>query len=150
LSTDVGLVQPNSLLPTLRSEKTEGQASFVNPGIMIFNAGIDAELTPTVKTVFNFNYLMFHRTASLEYVLFEPLVRKEIGYDLSLGVVYRPLLINNLTFTFGGNILIPGKGFKDIYTDRDRNCPIPNFCTGDVPNPSKPQYTLFSQVKLIF
>jgi hypothetical protein len=150
LSTDVGLVQANSLLPTLRSEKTEGQASFVNPGIMIFNAGVDAELTQTVKTVFNFNYLRFHRTETLEYVLFEPLVRKEIGYDLSLGVVYRPLLINNLTFTFGGNILIPGKGFKDIYTDRERNCPIPNFCTGDVPNPSKPQYTLFSQVKLIF
>lgn len=150
LSTDVGLVQANSLLPSLRSEKTEGQASFVNPGIMIFNAGIDAELTQTVKAIFNFNYLRFHRTESLEYVLFEPEVRKEVGYDLSLGVVYRPLLINNLTFTFGGNLLIPGKGFKDIYTDRDRNCPIPNFCTGDIPDPSKPQYTLFSQVKLIF
>ncbi len=150
LSTDVGLVQANSLLPTLRSEKTEGQASFVNPGIMIFNAGVDAELTPTVKAVFNANYLRFHRTQSLEYVLFEPDVRKEIGYDLSLGVVYRPFLINNLTFTFGGNILIPGKGFKDIYTDQARNCPIPNFCTSDIPNPSKPQYTLFSQMKLIF
>ncbi len=150
LSTDVGLVQPNSLLPSLRSEKTEGQASFVNPGIMIFNAGVDAEITPTVKAVFNANYLRFHRTQTLEYVLFEPDVRKEIGYDLSLGVVYRPLLINNITFTFGGNILIPGKGFKDIYTDRARNCPIPNFCTGEVPNPSKPQYTLFSQMKLIF
>ena len=150
ISTDVGLVQANSLLPTLRSEKTEGQASFVNPGIFIFNAGVDAELTPTVKAVFNANYLLFHRTQSLEYVLFEPEVRKEIGYDLSLGVVYRPFLINNITFTFGGNILIPGKGFKDIYTDQARNCPIPNFCTGDVPNPSKPQYTLFSQMKLIF
>ncbi len=150
LSTDVGLVQANSLLPTLRSEKTEGQASFVNPGIMIFNAGVDAELTQTVKAVFNANYLRFHRTESLEYVLFQPGVRKEIGYDLSLGVVYRPLLINNITFTFGGNYFIPGKGFKDIYTDQARNCPVPNFCTGDVPNPTKPQYTLFSQMKLIF
>ncbi len=150
LSTDVGLVQPNSLLPSLRSEKTEGQASFVNPGIMIFNAGVDAEITPTVKASFNANYLRFHRTQTLEYVLFEPDVRKEIGYDLSLGVVYRPLLINNITFTFGGNILIPGKGFRDIYTDQARNCPVPGFCTNDVPNPSKPQYTLFSQMKLIF
>ena len=150
LSTDVGLVQANSLLPSLRSEKTEGQASFVNPGILIFNAGVDAEVTPTVKAVFNANYLRFHRTESLEYVLFEPNVRKEIGYDLSLGVVYRPFLINNVTVTFGGNVLIPGKGFKDIYTDQARNCPVPNFCSGDVPNPSKPQYTLFSQLKLIF
>ena len=150
VSTDIGLIQPNSLLPSLRSSKIEGQSNFVNPGIFIFNAGVDAELTQTVKTVFNANYLRFHRTESLEYVLFQPGVRHEIGYDLSLGVIYRPFLINNLTFTFGGNMFFAGKGFKDIFTDRPRNCPIPNFCTGDIPNPTKPQYSLFSQMKFIF
>ncbi|CAN5466860.1 hypothetical protein BH10ACI2_BH10ACI2_03000 [soil metagenome] len=151
VSTEVGLVQGNSLLPSLRSSKSEGQANFVNPGIMIFNAGVDAEITQTVKAVFNANYLRFHRTQSLEYTLFQPRVRHEIGYDLSLGVVYRPFLINNLTFTFGGSILLPGKGFRDIYTSRAANCPIPNFCSGgDVTDPSKPQYSLFSQMKLIF
>lgn len=150
VSTEIGLVQPNSLLPTLRSSKTEGQANFVNPGIWIFNAGVDAEITQTVKAVFNANYLRFDRTESLEYVLFQPGVRHEIGYDLSLGVVYRPLLINNVTFTFGGNFFKAGRGFKDVYTDRSANCPIPNFCTPSVPNPTKPQYTLFSQMKLIF
>jgi hypothetical protein len=150
VSTEVGLVQPNSLLPTLRSSKTEGQANFVNPGIWIFNTGVDAEITQTVKAVFNANYLRFDRTESLEYVLFQPGVRHEIGYDLSLGVVYRPLLINNVTFTFGGNFFKAGKGFKDVYTNRADNCPIPNFCTAQVPNPTKPQYTLFSQMKLIF
>ena len=150
VSTEIGLVQPNSLLPSLRSSKTEGQANFVNPGIFIYNAGVDAELTQTVKAIFNANYLRFHRTEPLEYVLFQPGVRHEIGYDLSLGVIYRPLLINNLTFTFGGNIFFAGKGFRDVYTDRDRNCPIPSFCTPDVPNPSKPQYSLFSQMKLVF
>jgi len=150
VSTEVGLVQGNSLVPSLRSSKTEGQANFVNPGIFIYNAGVDAELTQTIKTIFNANYLRFHRTEPLEYVLFQPGVRHEIGYDLSLGVVYRPLLINNLTFTFGGSMFFAGKGFRDIFTDRPRNCPIPNFCTGDVINPSKPQYSLFSQMKLIF
>ena len=150
VSTEIGLVQPNSLLPSLRSSKTEGNANFVNPGITIFNAGVDAELTQTVKAIFNANYLRFDRTESLEYVLFQPRVRHEIGGDLSLGVVYRPFLINNLTFTFGGSLFLAGKGFKDVYTDRSRNCPIPSFCTGDVPNPSKPQYSLFSQMKLIF
>ncbi len=150
VSTDIGLVQPNSLLPSLRSSKIEGQANFVNPGIFIFNAGVDAEVTQTIKTVFNANYLRFHDTSSLEYVLFQPNVRREIGYDLSLGVIYRPLLINNLTLTFGGNMFFAGRGFKDIFTDGPRNCPVPAFCTGEVINPSKPQYTLFSQVKLIF
>src|ERR1043165_8510553 len=32
--TGVGLVQANSLLPSLRSSKIEGQANFVNPGIL--------------------------------------------------------------------------------------------------------------------
>ncbi|HEV7699422.1 MAG TPA: carboxypeptidase-like regulatory domain-containing protein [Pyrinomonadaceae bacterium] len=151
LSTDVGLVQGNSLLPNLRSSKTEGQANFINPGIEIFNAGVDAEVTQTVKAIFNANYLRFHDTHSLEYILFDPKIRHEIGYDLSLGVVYRPLLINNVTFTFGGNMFFAGKGFRDVYTDASQNCPLPTFCGGaTAPNPSKPQYTLFSQMKLIF
>ncbi len=150
LSTNVGLVQPNSLLPTLRSSKLEGQANFVNPGILILNAGADAEITQTVKAVFNANYLRFHQTEVLRYVLFEPTVRKSIGTDLSLGVIYRPLLINNLTFTFGGSLFLAGPGFRDVYTDKFNNCPIPNFCTGVVPNPSKPQYSMFSQMKLVF
>ena len=150
VSTEVGLVQGNSLLPTLRSSKTEGQANFVNPGIFIANAGFDAEVTQTIKAVFNANYLRFHRTESLEYVLLQPGVRHDIGFDLSLGVVYRPLLINNMTITFGSSLFFAGKGFHDIYTDRSRNCPIPNFCQGDVVNPTKPQYSMFSQVKFIF
>lgn len=152
VSTEVGLVQGNSLLPTLRSSKLEGQANFVNPGIFIANAGVDAEITQTFKTIFNANYLRFHRTDVLKYVLFDPGIRHDIGWDLSLGAVYRPFLINNVTFTFGGSMFFAGHGFRDIYTDRTQNCPVPNFCTPgpQIVNPSKPQYSLFSQVKLIF
>ncbi len=152
VSTEVGLVHPNSLLPSLRSSKTEGQASFVNPGIQIFNAGVDVEVTPTLKAVFNANYLRFDRTESLEYILFQSRVRHEIGLDYSLGVTYRPLLINNIAFTVGGAVLQPGRGFRDIFTDRTRNCPpiVSDFCNGNVPNPSKLQYQLFAQFKLIY
>jgi hypothetical protein len=152
VSTEVGLVQPNSLLPSLRSSKTEGQANFVNPGIQIFNVGLDAEITQTLKAIINVNYLRFDRTESLEYVLFEPRVRKAIGLDYSLGVVYRPFLINNVTMTFGGALFQPGGGFRDIFTDRTRNCPpiVGNFCGNEVPNPTKMQYSLFAQLKLIY
>jgi hypothetical protein len=150
--TGVGLVQPNSLLPSLRSSKLEGQANFVNPGIFIYNAGVDVEVTQRLKAIFNANYLRFHRTETLEYVLFQPQVRHEIGWDYSLGVAYRPFLINNVTMTFGASTLKPGRGFRDIYTDASRNCPIPKFCTPDdtVINPSKPLYSLFAQLKFIF
>lgn len=152
--TGVGLVQPNSMLPSLRSSKTEGQANFVNPGIFIYNAGVDIEVTQRLKAVFNANYLRFHRTESLEYILLQPRIRHEIGWDFSLGVAYRPLLINNVTMTFGAATLKPGRGFRDIFTDDSRDCP-PNlieFCTPDDTNinPSKLLFNLFAQVKFIF
>jgi hypothetical protein len=150
--TGVGLVQPNSILPSLRSSKTQGQANFVNPGIFIYNAGVDVELTQRIKTVFNVNYLRFHRTEPLEYVLFQNHIRHEIGWDYSVGVAYRPFLINNVTMTFGASTLQTGRGFRDIYTDRSRNCPpnVGDFCEPDVISPRKPLYSLFAQLKLVF
>ncbi len=150
--TGVGLVQPNSILPSLRSSKTQGQANFVNPGIFIYNAGVDVELTQRIKTVFNVNYLRFHRTEPLEYVLFQNRIRHDIGWDYSLGVAYRPFLINNVTVTFGASTLQTGRGFRDIFTDRSRNCPpgVGDFCEPDVISPSKPLYSLFAQLKLVF
>ncbi|MDQ1637058.1 MAG: hypothetical protein QOF62_397 [Pyrinomonadaceae bacterium] len=150
--TGVGLVQPNSILPSLRSSKTQGHANFVNPGIYIYNAGVDVELTQRIKAVFNVNYLRFHRTEPLEYVLFQNHIRHDIGWDYSLGVAYRPFLINNVTITFGASTLQTGRGFRDIFTDRSRNCPpnVGDFCQPDVINPSKPLYSLFAQLKLVF
>lgn len=150
--TGVGLVQGNSILPSLRSSKSQGQANFVNPGIFIYNAGVDVDLTQRAKAVFNVNYLRFHRTESLEYVLFQNHIRHDIGWDYSLGVAYRPFLINNVTVTFGAATLQTGRGFRDIYTDRSRNCPpnVGDFCEPAVTNPSKPLYSLFGQLKLVF
>ena len=148
--TGAGLVHPNSVLPTLRSSKSEGQANFVNPGIFIYNAGVDIEVTQRLKAVFNVNYLRFHRTESLEYLLFQNRIRHSIGVDYSVGVAYRPFLVNNVTLTFGASTLQPGGGFRDIYTDGPRNCPIIKFCEPTVVNPTKAFYALFFQVKFVF
>ena len=150
--TGVGLVQPNSILPSLRSSKIQGQANFVNPGIFIYNAGLDIEITQRLKAVLNANYLRFHRTEPLEYILFQNRIRHDIGFDYSLGVAYRPFLINNVTMTFGAATLQTGRGFRDIFTDRSRNCPanVSDFCEPDVISPRKMLYNLFAQLKLIF
>jgi hypothetical protein len=152
--TGVGLVQPNSLLPSLRSSKTQGQANFVNPGIYIYNVGVDADITQRIKAIFNINYLRFHRTESLEYVLFQNRIRKEIGFDYSVGVAYRPFLTNNITFNFGAALLQTGRGFRDIFKNASSNCPanVSDFCAPDnvIINPSKPLYALFGQVKFVF
>jgi hypothetical protein len=61
-------------------------------------------------------------------------------------------LINNVQITFGASTLQTGRGFRDIFTDRSRNCPanVADFCEPDVINPRKPLYSLFSQLKLVF
>jgi hypothetical protein len=90
----------------------------------------------------------------LEYILFQPHIRHEIGWDLSLGIAYRPLLINNITLTFGAATLKPGRGFRDIYTTANTDCPpnLGEFCTPDNVNinPNKPLFNLFTQVKFVF
>lgn len=109
-------------------------------------------MTQRIKAILNASYLRFHRTEPLEYILFQNRIRKDIGFDYSVGVAYRPLLINNVMLTFGASTLTPGRGFRDIYTDRTRNCPpgLDDYCTPEIIDPSKPLYSLFGQLKLIF
>lgn len=111
----VNLVQRNSLVPNLRSSKFEGQSNFVNPGLQLINLGIDAEITPQLRSINNVNFLWFDQTEVLETVLFQEKVHNFIGTDLSTGLEYRPLLNNNIIFVAGFSCLIPGEGFRDIY-----------------------------------
>ena len=116
--TGVALTSPDSLLPSLRTDKTEGQANFVNPGIFILNAGANFDLTPKLKTLVNVNYLRFETTAPLELLLFESPIHNTIGVDYSLGFEYRPPLSENISFTGGAAALSPGQGFRDIYSGK--------------------------------
>lgn len=112
----VNLVQRNSLIPSLRSSKTQGQANFVNPGLILFNMGSDLELMPELKLLLNVNYLRFDETEPLELYLNQGNIRHDIGWDYSAGVQYRPLLNNNIILNFSGAVFQPLGGFKDILT----------------------------------
>ena len=118
LGSGVSLTTDGSLLPNMRSNKNEGQANFVNPGIFLVNAGTDIDITPKLKGFVNFNYLRFMRTEPLEFVLFQSPIRHNIGEDVGAGVTYRPPLTENIILTGGASILQPGQGFRDIYTGR--------------------------------
>ena len=100
----------------MRSSLFQGQANFVNPGILLGNVGLDARLTPKLRATVNVNYARFHRTESLEAVLFQSNIRKSIGVDAGFGLQYRPRVSENILFTGGVGTLFPGAGFKKIYT----------------------------------
>ncbi len=118
LGSGILLTTPGSLIPSLRSSKEEGQADFVNPGIVLANAGADFEITPKLRGFANFNYLRFERTEPLEFLLFQSPIHHTIGDDFGVGIEYRPPLTENILITGGASALRPGQGFKDIYTSR--------------------------------
>ena len=116
----VNLVNKLSLVPDLRSSKTEGQPNFVNPGILILNGALDVEFTPKMKGIFNFNYLRFMDTAALTPFLNQPAIRRDIGLDYGFGIIYRPFLNNNAIFTLSTTAFTPLDGFDDIFESRQQ------------------------------
>ncbi|MFM8633424.1 MAG: hypothetical protein ACKOEX_01200 [Planctomycetia bacterium] len=113
-----------SIYPDLRaSNKFQSQANFVNPGLQLYNAGVDFELTQRTRLVTNCNFLFFDTTNVLESFVFQDNISKSIGTDLSLGVESRPLLNNNWIFRAGVSGLIVGEGFQQLYGNIDNNIP---------------------------
>lgn len=127
--TFVNLKQRGSLVPDLRTSKTQGQANFVNPGVFIYGFGIDAEVTPKLRSFFNANYIRLAETDTIKTALLTDRAGSEIGFDLSLGFQYRPLLTDNVIVSTGFGALIPGEGFKDIY--KSNTDPVPTFDRAD-------------------
>jgi hypothetical protein len=114
--TLVGLVGRSSVLPSLRSSKTEGQASFVNPGLLEYNVGWDAALTTKMNLEVNANLLRLRDTKVLSRVLFQEEIEKTLGMDYSVGVQYRPALSDNIIVTAGASYFMPSTGFKSLLT----------------------------------
>ena len=123
--TAVNLKQRGSLVPNLRTSKTQGQANFVNPGVFLVGVGTDVDVTPKLRAFLNANYIRFVETDPIKTALLTDKVANDFGYDLSLGLQWRPLLADNIIISAGFGVLIPGRGFRDIYqTSTD---PVPTF-----------------------
>lgn len=111
----VNLTNRLSQLPNLRSSKTQGQINFVNPGLFLFNLGLDVEILPELKAVLNGNFFQFHHTDVLEPFVNQPSINRELGWEASLGIQARPFLNNNMIITAGAAGFLPGEGFKDLF-----------------------------------
>lgn len=115
----VNLTQRLSLVPDLRSSKIQGQANFVNPGLILPTFGMDFDLTPQLKLITNYNLVWFDKTSVLQQFLFQGNINNFVGVDLGYGLEYRPLVSENVVFTGGVQMLLPGQGFRNIYNNFD-------------------------------
>ena len=141
--TAVAVKQRFSLLPNLRTSKTEGQSNFVNPGVFIFGVGADIDLTPKLKTFLSANYIRFVTTEPIKTALLTNQVDEEFGIDLGVGFQWRPLLTDNIICSLGCGVLLPGSGFDDIY--RGTAPSVPGYTSGG----SKVENLLYSAVAAI-
>jgi hypothetical protein len=116
---EVFLVNRNSFLPNFRAGKEEGQSNYVNPGLRLLNLGVDFEVTPTLKVITNASYLQFDEVAPLQAVRQDGSFDRDIGYDFSAGVLYRPFLNNNVQVRAGASVLLPKDGVKNLYGESE-------------------------------
>jgi hypothetical protein len=123
--TAVNFKQRDSLVIDFRTSKTEGQANFVNPGAFIIGYGLDADVTPKLKSFINVNYIRTVTTTPTELVLFTNHSSNDFALDCSAGFEWRPLLTENIIVTAGAGFLIPRWGYKDIY--RTNTVPVHGF-----------------------
>ncbi|MGS1018022.1 hypothetical protein [Allosphingosinicella humi] len=111
----------NGILNSLRSSKEQGQSNFNNPGTMLAGAGVDADLTPEIRLSANANHLWFADTSVLRALRNEGSIPRQIGFDLSTAVIWRPKMTQNIVFRGSVAALVPGKGFKDLFANSDRD-----------------------------
>ncbi len=111
----------NGILNSLRSSKEEGQSNFNNPGTVFLGVGADFDLTPEFRVSANANHLWFENTASLQALRTEGSIPKDIGFDLSVATIWRPKATQNIVGRLSGAVLLPGKGFKDLFDNKQKN-----------------------------
>ncbi|AEG51363.1 hypothetical protein Sphch_3781 [Sphingobium chlorophenolicum L-1] len=117
----IGINGRNGILNSLRSSKEQGQSNFNNPGMMLLGAGADFDLMPELRVSANANHLWFQNTATLQALRNEGSIPKSIGWDLSTAAVWRPKATQNIVFRLSGATLLPGAGFRDLFTNSERN-----------------------------
>ncbi|HUG89928.1 MAG TPA: hypothetical protein VML55_03785 [Planctomycetaceae bacterium] len=117
----------NSFLPNLRTKAFE-PVNFVNPGILVLTAGVDTVLSARTVAFINYNHYEFDSPEAVEQgvrvknrdAAGNPLeldVSREIGSDITLGVVYKPLIVDNVVLTVGASRFFSGSGIETLAAD---------------------------------
>jgi hypothetical protein len=117
----VGTSGRNGVLNSLRSSKEEGQSNFNNPGTILAGFGVDADITPALRVTGNLNHIWFENTATVEALRNEGSIPNEVGFDISVGATWRPLVTQNVVLRASAAMFEPGDGFGDLFTDSDRD-----------------------------
>jgi hypothetical protein len=115
----VAISSRNGLLNSLRTSKEQGQSNFTNPGIRLLGAGADWDLLPELRVSFNVNRLWFDDTTVIEVARNQGDIDTHIGDDVSVAIIYRPFMSQNIVARASYAKLFAGQGYKDLFPDED-------------------------------
>jgi hypothetical protein len=115
----VALSGRNGVLNSLRSSKDEGQSNFTNPGVILAGIGADMDLLPQLRLSLNFNDIAFADTRVLEVARNQANISRQVGFDLSASLTWRPLMSQNIVVRGSYARLIAGSGFKALFPKED-------------------------------
>lgn len=101
-----------SFLPNLRNKNFQ-PSNFVNPGIALGNVGLDAVLSTRWQMQLNANYYDFVHPEAVAFKAGKA-VGRHLGSEVSLGLLYRPLIVENVIVTFGTSAFDPGSGITSL------------------------------------
>ncbi|MGE5097774.1 MAG: hypothetical protein ACM3SO_21735 [Betaproteobacteria bacterium] len=113
----VALSGRNGVLADLRASKDQGQSNFVNPGLVLAGIGGDVDLTPQARLIGNLSYLRFATTEVLGVLRNQAPPPREIGWDVSGAVQWRPFMSQNVVVNASAAALFAGSGLKALYPD---------------------------------
>lgn len=111
----VALSGRNSVLPSLRSSKDQGQSNFVNPGLLLLGIGADADIAPQWRLIGNVSWLSFMNTSTLEFLRNQGGIARFLGTDISVAVQYRPYMTQNIVFNASVAFLQPGQAYRQLF-----------------------------------
>jgi hypothetical protein len=111
----VALTTRNGVLPSLRTSREHGQSNFTNPGLRLIGVGADVDVSPQVRVIGNVSRLAFDNLSSLAQLRNQVLHSADIGTDISLGIHYRPLFIQNVVLNASTALLRPGPALRELY-----------------------------------
>lgn len=114
---NIGINTRNGILNSLRSSKEEGQSNFNNPGTVLLGVGGDFDILPQLRLSTNINHLWFQNTTTLQNLRTEGDIPKDIGWDISGALIWRPSMIQNVVFRASAAVFDPGKGFSDLFAN---------------------------------
>jgi hypothetical protein len=96
IAGQVDLKVRDGLFPDLRSSADPGQSNYDNPGLRLLGLGADFDLAPVLRLSVDADHLWLDQTAPLATIVGNPALSRDLGTDLALDVLYRPLNSQNV------------------------------------------------------